>query len=124
MARRPETTVKECMKTFVAAWPRADAAAVSAFFAEDAIYQNVPLEPVRGRKDIEAAFAGFMAMGGRVSVDLMHLLSDNTNVMTERVDHFVREDRRISVPIMGICEVHDGLITAWRDYFDLNLFDA
>jgi limonene-1,2-epoxide hydrolase len=25
---------------------------------------------------------------------------------------------------MGICEVHDGVITAWRDYFDLDHFTS
>jgi limonene-1,2-epoxide hydrolase len=32
----------------------------------------------------------------------------------------VSDERTITLPMMGICEVHDGLITAWRDYFDLN----
>ena len=39
-------------------------------------------------------------------------------VMTERVDHFIRPEQTISLPLMGITEVHDGVITSWRDYFD------
>ena len=112
--------VREFIDVFVEAWPQGDAARVASFFSDDAVYHNVPLEEVRGRAGIEATFADFMAMGGRVSVDLRHLLADATLVMTERVDHFVGEDRTISLPMMGICEVRDGVITAWRDYFDLN----
>ena len=28
----------------------------------------------------------------------------------------------VSLPVMGTFEVHDGKITAWRDYFDLDQF--
>ncbi|HEX3334786.1 MAG TPA: limonene-1,2-epoxide hydrolase family protein [Acidimicrobiales bacterium] len=31
---------------------------------------------------------------------------------------------QISLPLMGICAVHGGVITAWRDYFDLHQLDA
>ena len=119
VARTPESVVREFMEVFMEAWPAADAARVASFFAADATYRNGPLEEVRGRSAIQATFAAFMATGGRVSVDLRHLLAHGPIVMTERVDQFVGEDRTLSLPIMGICEVHDDVITAWRDYFDL-----
>jgi hypothetical protein len=28
----------------------------------------------------------------------------------------------VSLPMMGVIEVHEGVITAWRDYFDLSQF--
>ena len=119
MARTPESVVREFIEVFVASWPEGDAARVAGYFAPDAVYHNIPLEQVRGRPAIEVELAGLMAMGGEVSVDLRHLLADGAFVMTERVDHFVGEERTISLPVMGICEVHDVAITAWRDYFDL-----
>jgi limonene-1,2-epoxide hydrolase len=60
-----------------------------------------------------------MAMGGQVRVDITHLVAGGAIVMTERVDHFVGPEQTISLPLMGVTEVHDGVITAWRDYFDL-----
>jgi limonene-1,2-epoxide hydrolase len=40
-----------------------------------------------------------------------------------RIDRFFRSDgATISLPVMGTFEVADGLIAAWRDYFDLNQF--
>jgi limonene-1,2-epoxide hydrolase len=120
VAKTPESIVREFIDVFVEAWPAADATRVASFFSEDAVYRNGPVEEVHGRPAIEATFASFMAMGGRVSVDVRHLLAEGPIVMTERVDHFVGEDRTLSLPIMGIMEVRDGAITAWRDYFDLN----
>ena len=92
------------------------------FFSEDAVYNNGPLEPVKGREAIQATLAAFMAMGGQVGVDITHIVADGPIVMTERVDHFIVAGKTISLPVMGIFEVHDGVITAWRDYFDLNQF--
>jgi limonene-1,2-epoxide hydrolase len=120
VARTPESVVREFIDVFVDAWPAANAALVASFFSADATYHNGPLEVVRGRSAIQATFASFMATGGRVAVELRHLLADGHIVMTERVDHLVSADRTLSLPVMGICEVRDGLITAWRDYFDLS----
>jgi limonene-1,2-epoxide hydrolase len=108
------------MATFMAAWPEGDASKLAALFSEDAVYHNIPMEPVKGREAIQAALAAFMGMGGQVSVEILHIMADGPIVMTERVDHFIGTEKTISLPVMGILEVHDGQITAWRDYFDLN----
>ena len=33
-------------------------------------------------------------------------------------------DRTIALPVAGFFEVHDGKITAWRDYFDMGQFTS
>jgi limonene-1,2-epoxide hydrolase len=65
-----------------------------------------------------------MATGGRVDVDIIHIVADVPIVMTERVDHVVQRDKTMSLPVMGVFEVHDGSMTAWRDYFDYGQFTA
>ncbi len=45
-------------------------------------------------------------------------------VMTERVDHFLVGNNRISVPCMGTFEVRNGKIAPWLDYWDLKQFEA
>jgi limonene-1,2-epoxide hydrolase len=110
--------------TFISAWPQADASTLGVYFSEDAVYHNIPMEPVRGREAIVTTFAAFMEMGGQVRVDIVNLVADGAIVMTERIDHFIGSDRTISLPLMGIVEIHDGAITAWRDYFDLNQFTS
>ena len=79
---------------------------------------------MHGREAIERTFADFMAMGGRVDVDIHHLLVDGPVVMTERVDHFVKDGKTASLPVMGVFELEDGRIRAWRDYFDMNQFTS
>ena len=120
----PTQVVQGFVEAFVAAWPAGDAPTVAAFFADGASYHNGPLEPVHGRAAIQAALAEFMAMGGDVTVDMLNLLSDDRVVMTERIDHFVMGGKAFSLPVMGIFEIADGKITAWRDYFDLGQFSS
>src|ERR1700677_1172453 len=62
-------TVHDFIAAFIAAWPSADATALGSFFSEDALYQNGPLEPVRGRAAIESTFAQFMEEGGEAEVE-------------------------------------------------------
>ncbi|ORW03277.1 hypothetical protein AWC14_05515 [Mycobacterium kyorinense] len=106
------------MDVFASAWANRDAARVASFFSEDAVYHNIPMDPVQGRDAITATVAGFMTMGGHVTVDIRHIVAAGAVVMVERVDHFVGTERTIDLPVVGVFEVHDGKITAWRDYFD------
>jgi limonene-1,2-epoxide hydrolase len=105
-----------------AAWPTKDAAVLRQFFDEDAEYRNGPLEPVRGRDAIVGALTQQMGMGGEVDADIINMISDGPIVMTERVDYWKSDGKSVPLRIMGIFEVHDGVITAWRDYFDGNEF--
>ncbi|MHB8593901.1 MAG: limonene-1,2-epoxide hydrolase family protein, partial [Acidimicrobiales bacterium] len=59
-----------------------------------------------------------------VGVAIAHIVADGAIVMTERVDHFIGAEKTISLPVMGIFEVHDGVIVSWRDYFDLDQFTS
>jgi limonene-1,2-epoxide hydrolase len=50
----------------------------------------------------------------------MNIAADGPAVMTERVDVFKVSGRSFALRVMGIFEVSDGKIDAWRDYFDMN----
>jgi limonene-1,2-epoxide hydrolase len=117
-------TVQDFIAAFMKAWPTADPAPLGLFFDEEACYHNIPLEPVIGRSAIVSTFAQFMSMGGQVDVDIIHMVAEGPIVMTERVDHFTKDGTTVSLPLMGVIEVHDGLIAAWRDYFDLGQFTS
>ena len=105
-----------------AAWRTGDAGRLARFFDEDAEYCNGPLEAVRGRAAILASLTQQMSMGGEVRAEIIHMISDGVTVMTERLDYWSSDDRSASLRVMGIFEVHDGVITGWRDYFDGNEF--
>ena len=96
---------------------------IAACFADDAVYHNIPMEPVRGVDAIRQALSQFMASASEVQWDLLNIAEDGSgNVLTERVDKFKINDGWIELPVMGTFEVKDGKVTAWRDYFDLNQF--
>lgn len=118
----PGQVVEQFIATFIEAWPTRDASDLMAFFSDDAVYHNIPLEAARGKEAIRATLEGFMEIGGAVDVEVANILAAGNLVVVERVDHFVQSGKRSSLPIMGIFEVRDGLITAWRDYFDLSQF--
>jgi limonene-1,2-epoxide hydrolase len=42
-------------------------------------------------------------------------------VLTERTDVLTANGVPAPVPVMGAIQVRDGLIVAWRDYFDMGL---
>jgi limonene-1,2-epoxide hydrolase len=122
--REPRETIGAFVDAFVAAWPTGDASRLADFFTEDAAYCNGPLEPVLGRRAILSALGAFMEVGGRVSVDMLHVVSEGELVMTERVDYLEVDGRRVAMPVAGVFELAGPRIKAWRDYFDLAQFTS
>jgi limonene-1,2-epoxide hydrolase len=61
-----------------------------------------------------------------MSVVMLNIAASANIVMTERVDHFHDASGAIfsSLPTMGIFEVTNGKIRAWRDYCDLSSLKA
>jgi limonene-1,2-epoxide hydrolase len=55
--------------------------------------------------------------------EIRHIAASGDVVLTERVDHFLVGGTRVSVPCMGVFELRDGRIAAWRDYWDLGQFE-
>jgi limonene-1,2-epoxide hydrolase len=96
----------------------------AAYFTEDAIWWNAPWPAVKGRAAIrETLRRGAERMSARPP-EIRHIVAEGSVVMTERVDNFWVGQRQVSVPCMGIFELEDGKIAAWRDYWDLKQFDA
>jgi limonene-1,2-epoxide hydrolase len=118
------TTPVELISQFCDAFAGRDADELAAYFTDDAIYHNMPLEPAVGRQAIRDTIAGFTGMADKMWFDVLGIMADGPIVMTERVDHIVMGDRDIALPVMGTFEVSDGKITAWRDYFDMNQFTS
>ncbi len=112
----------EVVTRFCAAWPRLDLDELAGFFAEDAVYHNIPLDPVTGRDAIKSTIAGFTGGVDTVEFEIVNAAATGNVVLTERIDRFISPARTITLPVMGTFEVADGRITAWRDYFDLNQF--
>jgi len=86
---------------------------------DDVVYHNIPMEPANGLEATLDALSGLFAMFETIEFKVLNLASEGDVVLTERVDILSTDTATAPVPVMGIFEVRDGRISAWRDYFDL-----
>jgi limonene-1,2-epoxide hydrolase len=95
---------------------------IVAYFTDDAVYHNIPVEPAVGPEAIKAVFSMFTTGVDRMEFKIRNIVGDGDVVLTERVDVFELPNVTIELPVMGTFEVRDGKIAKWRDYFDLNQY--
>lgn len=112
------------IRRFLEACVRADPDEFASYFTEDATWWNSPWTPVRGRNAIRDTLERGAKQMTALPWEILHIVANGNVVMTERVDNFLFEDKRISVPCMGIFELRDGKISAWRDYWDAKHFES
>jgi limonene-1,2-epoxide hydrolase len=112
------------IRQFIEVCVRADPDEFANYFTEDAIWWNSPWQPVRGRAAIRETLRSGAEQMTALPWEIRHIVADGNVVMTERVDCFLVGNNRIRVPCMGVFELRDGKIAAWRDYWDLKQFEA
>jgi len=116
MSRSPDELVTQ----FCALWSKADAAAIVENMTEDAVYHNIPMEPVQGREAIRAFIEGFLATIDGIDFVVHRQVSDGGLVFNERTDIIrTKNGKSIELPVTGVFEVVDDKVAAWRDYFDM-----
>ncbi|MSP42172.1 MAG: limonene-1,2-epoxide hydrolase [Alphaproteobacteria bacterium] len=113
----------QIISDFAAAWQRLDADELAGYFAEDAVYHNIPMEIITGRENIRKFLAEFLAGTSGVTFEIRHQISSGNLVFNERVDHSIWGDKKVALPVAGVFELENGKIKAWRDYFDLEMFN-
>ncbi|MDE2620822.1 MAG: nuclear transport factor 2 family protein [Sphingomonadales bacterium] len=119
------TTNSALVEAFIAAWNAGDGPAIIAAFAPDAVYHNVPMAPLVGVAAIAAAIEGLIGGMSDIRWELHAIAEDGAGrVLTERTDAFRMAGAPVALPVMGIFEFRDGLITRWSDYFDLATYQA
>ena len=117
----------EFVRRFCDAWSKnLPTDELASFFSDGAVYHNIPMDPVVGRKAIANTISSLIRPGppGIESIEfrIINIAAAGPVVMTERVDVFKVGDKSVELPVMGTFEVADGQIHAWRDYFDLSQF--
>jgi limonene-1,2-epoxide hydrolase len=116
MTLSPDDVVTE----FAEKWASPDPDELAGYFTEDAVYHNIPMDPVQGREAIKEFIAGFTAAFDGIDFQIHRQVTDGNVVMNERTDTMRRKDGgEIPLPVMGVFEVVDGKIAKWRDYFDM-----
>jgi len=110
---------EQVVRDFCAAWARKDIEELLGFFTADAVYHNMPLEPVRGLDAIRQTFNLFVGPADRIEFEVCGLATAGDSVFTERIDRFTMMGKTVALPVAGVFEVRGGKIAAWRDYFDM-----
>jgi limonene-1,2-epoxide hydrolase len=116
----PNALVRE----FCDAWIRMDPDELAEYFTDDGVYHNIPMAPMEGKENIRAGLAGMKAMISSIRFDIHHQVATGDIVMNERTDHLVMGDNQVALPVVGVFEIADGKIRAWRDYFDMAQFSG
>ena len=115
----PSAANEALVRSFCEAFSRRDIDELLTYFAEGAVYHNIPFAPITGRDAIRAAFETFVPTSPEIEFVLLHTASSGSVVFTERIDKLSLRGTKVALPVAGVFEVADGKITAWRDYFDV-----
>ncbi len=109
----------DIINRFCADWAGADIPKILDYFTDDAVYHNMPIQPVQGKDAIRGMIEQFMAPFEKADWQVKHIAAAGDVVLTERVDRFMGPDKNMSLQVMGVFDLTNGKISAWRDYFDL-----
>ena len=117
------TDAEKIVTEFCNAWPRKNIDELLGFFTDDAVYHNIPLEPAKGKDAIRGVINTFLPMAKSLHFKVLHTASAGNVVFNERVDVFdLGNGKTISLPVAGVFEVTGNKISAWRDYFDMQMY--
>lgn len=115
---------EEIIRDFVAAWSRLDAKELVAFFTDDGCYHNMPMEPARGRQNVEQLMAGFLSTWTKTNWEIINIASAGDVVIVERIDKTETTQGNVDLPCVGVFEMENGKIKEWRDYFDMATYSG
>ena len=110
----------ETVRRFCDAFSRRNPDEILEFFTEDGIYHNMPMPPVQGKPGIKTVLDMFLKPSTSVEFVILKIAEgDDGAVLTERLDRFALGGKNVELPVMGVFELTDDKIAAWRDYFDM-----
>ena len=111
-------------KDFIGAWEDKNLDKILCMMSESCLYHNIPMKPLEGHDNIRTFIAPVLEMSQKIVWDIHQIADDDVgNVFTERTDKFLINDKWIELPVCGVMKFSDGLMTNWRDYFDLTTFE-
>jgi limonene-1,2-epoxide hydrolase len=113
-------TPEEVVNEFIARVVSKDLDGACELVAADVEYDNVPMGKNFGPDGIKGLLGPMVGGLDEVQFVVHRQTATGEVVMNERTDRFRTGDTWIDLPVMGVFVVGaDGLITLWRDYFDM-----
>jgi limonene-1,2-epoxide hydrolase len=90
-------------------------------FADDCVWDQPPMATTTGPDEAIALVQGMDAAGlTAIRVRCDHVAAADGVIFTERFDEVLGSDGSpvMALPVVGVTEMRDGKIHAWREYFD------
>ena len=115
-AASKDRLIRDFMDTF----EKKDARLLAPFFADDIVFENYGDSPLHGRDNLVAMWNGVFGNFANVKFETLNQAVNGDVVIAEQVHGLGLPGRPIA-PIrnLAVYEVHDGKITAWRDYTNM-----
>lgn len=111
-------TPLDIVKAFNAAMEIKDYDTALTYVSSDCEYTNIPMATVRGPGGIRSVLEPFFAPTIENRFEILRESASGPIVFLERLDRHLLPTGWVELPVTGVYEVHNGLITVYRDYFD------
>jgi limonene-1,2-epoxide hydrolase len=107
------------VRQMIDAWNTRNWQQVYELFAPDGVLESMMLsEPTVGREAISKRIGGLAKDISKIELRVRHIGVADGVVFIERVDDFVYRGHHGKVPVVGVVEVEQGQVKAWREYYD------
>jgi limonene-1,2-epoxide hydrolase len=107
------------VQKMIDAWNTRNWQQVYALFAADGVLESMMLPtPTVGREAISERIGALAKDISRIELRIRHMGVADGVVFIERVDDFVYRGKHGAVPVVGVVEVEQGRVKAWREYYD------
>jgi len=114
-----ETTPTEVVEAFLEAFVAMDFDTALTHLGGDCEYTNVPIGTVHGHAGVREVLEPFFEPIHENEFLILRRAATGPTVFLERLDRHRLDHGWRELPVNSVFEVHDGVITVWRDYFDL-----
>jgi limonene-1,2-epoxide hydrolase len=110
----------EVVTEFIRAIERTALDDAVAMTSADISYENMPIDPIVGHDALRSMLHMFVDPATSLDWQILAQYEIGGVVVNERLDRFEFTTGWLELPVAGFFRVDDqGLITLWRDYFDM-----
>ena len=112
-----EISAAETVHAFLNAVTAFDYDAAMTLIAANCEYENMPMGKAIGPAGVRGVLEPFFSPTLENEFLILWEVSSGKTVFTERLDRHRLATGWVELPVTGVWEVENGLITVWREYF-------
>ena len=109
----------QVVDAFLEAFAAMDFDKALTYLSDECDYTNIPIGTVYGHAGVRSVLEPFFAPIHENEFIVLRRAADGPVVFLERLDRHRLDHGWRELAVNSVFEVHQGLITVWRDYFDL-----